>query len=147
MTKMVRVGPVLRSFLAVCGALAVATSASADPIGVSQLPRAYWGKECFGPAASRTYPGTMWYVLLRVSDDGKSIETWSAYGPPGAGTKQSVKAEGFEEQAIQLTAWGGDTYTVPVRSPRAILPLSIKLNGNQIQFSTPNRILGTADCD
>ena len=89
----------------------------------------------------------MWYVLLRIRGDGKLIETWSTYGPPGAGTKQLTLADGFEEQATQFTAWDAETFIVPVRSPKAIVPVYIKLSGNQVLFATANRISGTADCN
>jgi hypothetical protein len=146
MTKGDFVGPGLRSFLTACIAL-TATTASAASTAVSELPQEFWGKECFGPAPSRTFPGTMWYVLLRVGADGKKVQTWSSYGPPGSETKQSVAAKGFESQGMLFTAWGDGTYIVPVRSPKAILSLFIKLVDNQVQYSTANGVTGKGDCE
>ena len=147
MTKADFVAPVLGLFLTACIALAGATTASAAPTAVSELPQAFWGKECFGPAPSKTFPGTMWYVLLRIANDGKKVETWSAYGPPGLGTRQSVATEGFKEQAMLFTSWGDGICIVPVRSPRAIFPLFIRLTGNQVQYSLSNGVSGKADCE
>jgi hypothetical protein len=146
MTKADLVGPMLRSVLAACTALAPAMTASAAPTTVSELPREFWGKECFGPAPSQKYPGTMWYVLLRVGADGKQIETWSTYGPPGRETPESVAATSFKEHATQFTAWGDGGYIVPITSPRASLPLFITLTGNQVQFALTNGVTGKADC-
>lgn len=147
MTRTDLVGPVLRLSLAACIGLTAATTALAAPTAVSELPQAFWGKECFGPASSKTYPGTMWYVLLRVGNDGKKIETWSSYGPPGSESRQSVAIKGFKEQAMLFTSLGDNTYIVPVRSPRAILSLFIKLTDNQVQYSTINGVFGKADCE
>lgn len=138
---------VLQSTMAAWIALAASTTASAAPTAVSQLPQEFWGKECFGPAPSKSYPGAMWYVLMRFGADGKKVETWSSYGPPGLGTRQSVVTEGFREQALSFTAWGDGVYIVPVRSPRAFNSVFIKLIDNQVQFSTALRVTGKADCE
>jgi hypothetical protein len=145
MTKADFLGPVLRSTLVACIALAAATTASAS--AVSELSQELWGKECFGSAPSKSFPGAMWYVLIRVGADGKKVETWSSYGPPGLRTRQSVMTEGFKEQTTSLTAWGDGLYTVPVMSPKAFNTVFIKLIGNQLQFSTVFRVAGKAECE
>jgi hypothetical protein len=148
MTKADLVRPLLRSFVTGCVALGIATTASAGPTAVSELPRAFWGKECFGPAPSLSFPGSMWYILLRIGPDGKKIETWTTYGAPGAETKQSVEDRGFKDEATIFTSWDQDTYAVPATSPKARLTLFVKFVGNsQVQFSTANRITGQGVCE
>jgi hypothetical protein len=147
MTKSHGLAPLLRSTFTACIALAAATTASAAPTAVSQLPHEFWGKECFGLAPSKSFPGAMWYVLMRFGPDGKKIETWSSYALPGLGSKQSVATSGFKEQAILFTAWGDGFYTVPVMSPKALNSVFIKLIDNQVQFSTAFGVAGKADCE
>jgi hypothetical protein len=148
MTKADFVRPVWRSFLTACIALAAATTASAAPSAVSALPQELWGKECFGPAPSLQFPGTMWYILLRVGADGKTVETWTTYGAPGAETKQSVATKGFESRGTLLASWGDRTYIVPVRSPKASLSLFVTLIGNnQVEYTTTMGVTGKGDCE
>lgn len=89
----------------------------------------------------------MWYVLMRVGADGRKVETWSSYAPPGLGTRQAVTTGGFKDQAMAFTDWGDGVYTVPVRGPRSINLVFIKLVDNQVQFSTVFGVTGKADCE
>jgi hypothetical protein len=145
MTKEDLVGPIVRSVLAAC--IALAPAASAAPTAVSELPREFWGKECFGPAPSSTFPGTMWYILLRVGADGKKVETWTSYGQLGSETIQSVATNGFKSQPRLFASWGDATYSFPVSSPHSSPTLFVKLiDNNQVRYSTPF-VTGKGDCE
>jgi hypothetical protein len=113
---------------------------------VSELPPELRGKECFGPAPSRTYPGKMWNVLLRVRADGKQVETWSLYSPPGLGTKEWVATYGPESRGTLFFASDDGTYAVPIKSPNGyILSLFFKIVDNQFRFTT-GLVDGKGDC-
>jgi hypothetical protein len=147
MSKASFVWPALRSFLTACATLSAFATASAAPTAVSELPREFWGKECIGSAPSKTYPSSMWYVLLRVGADGKQVETWTSYGTAGSETKQSVATKGSKTQVALFTAWGDGSYLFPVNSPRTSPTLIIKITGNQVQFATSGGVIGKADCE